>query len=45
MIGNNKKPPPKADSELMNSMAARLKQLEATCHNQREELKEKVHIN
>jgi len=26
----------------MNSMAARLKKLEGTCHNQREELKEKV---
>lgn len=41
-IGANKKPPAKADSDLVSSMAARLKQLEATCHSQREEIKEKV---
>lgn len=44
---NDKKPKPptkatKSDNDLMSSMVTRLKQLEMTCHNQREEIKEKV---
>lgn len=42
MIENDKKPPLKTDSDLVSSMASRLKTLEMTCHSLREELKEKV---